>query len=96
MLTTQFDRGVGENNIPSTFEYGKGWSDYVELIRRFSHKFKFEDVRVISGARHTRRDGGAQMGLRRSVQVAARVLPKRRPGPPARGNPPPGPKESVT
>ena len=46
-MVTQFDRWVGENNIPSYFEYGKGWWDYVELIRRFAAKFEIEDVRVV-------------------------------------------------
>jgi len=44
---TEFDRWVGANNILTTFEYGKGWWDYVELIRRFSHKFEVADVRVV-------------------------------------------------
>ena len=35
---TEFDRWVGDNNIPSQYEYGKGWWDYVELIRRFASK----------------------------------------------------------
>jgi len=47
MLSTEFDRWVGENNIPETFEYGKGWWDYVELIRRYADKFEFSDVRVV-------------------------------------------------
>jgi hypothetical protein len=32
MKTSEFDRWVGENNIPDSFEYGKGWWDYVELV----------------------------------------------------------------
>jgi len=44
---TAFDRWVGENNIARTFEYGKGWWDYVELVRRFSEKFDIADVRVV-------------------------------------------------
>ncbi len=44
---TEFDRWVGANNIPERFEYGKGWWDYVELIRRFNCKFDLSDVRVI-------------------------------------------------
>ncbi len=47
MVTTAFDRWVGENNIPDHFEYGKGWWDYVELVRRFADKFDVEDVHVI-------------------------------------------------
>ncbi len=44
---TEFDRWVGENNIPEIFEYGKGWWDYVEIVRRFSCKFDIADVRVV-------------------------------------------------
>jgi hypothetical protein len=46
MTITEFDRWVGENNIPDAFEYGKGWWDYIELVRRFSNKFELADVRV--------------------------------------------------
>jgi hypothetical protein len=46
-MDTEFDRWVGENNIPERFEYGKGWWDYVELVRRFASKFDVEDVRVV-------------------------------------------------
>jgi len=44
---TEFDRWVGDNNIPSPYEYGKGWWDYVELIRRFASKHAVEQVRVV-------------------------------------------------
>ena len=44
---TSFDRWVGANNIPTTFEYGKGWWDYVELVQRFGRKFRAADVTVI-------------------------------------------------
>jgi hypothetical protein len=44
---TAFERWVGENNIPAHYEYGKGWWDYIELIRRFASRFAVEDVRVI-------------------------------------------------
>ena len=47
LMVTEFDRWVGENNIPPHFEYGKGWWDYVELIRRFSSKFDIGEVRVV-------------------------------------------------
>jgi hypothetical protein len=47
MLVTEFDRWVADNNIPECFEYGKGWWDYVELIRRFANKFDMPDVRVV-------------------------------------------------
>jgi hypothetical protein len=46
-MVTAFDRWVGENNIPPNFEYGKGWWDYVELVRRFAAKFDVEDVQVV-------------------------------------------------
>ncbi|MGH7435420.1 MAG: hypothetical protein ACRENE_07075 [Polyangiaceae bacterium] len=46
MTISEFDRWVGENNIADAFEYGKGWWDYVELVRRFSCKFELPDVRV--------------------------------------------------
>jgi hypothetical protein len=46
-MRSQFDRWVGENNIARTFQYGKGWWDYVELIRRFADKFDVEDVRLV-------------------------------------------------
>jgi hypothetical protein len=46
-MVTAFDEWVGENNIPERFEYGKGWWDYVELVRRFAYKFDVEEVRVV-------------------------------------------------
>lgn len=46
MTITELDRWVGENNVSGAFEYGKGWWDYVELVRRFSSKFELADVRV--------------------------------------------------
>jgi hypothetical protein len=47
MALSEFDRWVAQNNIPEHFAYGKGWWDYVELIRRFAHKFEVADVCVI-------------------------------------------------
>src|SRR4051794_16315468 len=46
-LETSFDRWVSENNIPTSFEYGKGWWDYIERVRRFATKLAIEDVTVI-------------------------------------------------
>lgn len=43
----EFDHWVSENNIPETFEYAKGWWDYVELVRRLAARLDAEDVRVI-------------------------------------------------
>ncbi len=42
-----FDRWVNDNNIPTTFEYAKGWWDYVELVRRFADRLDANDVRVV-------------------------------------------------
>jgi len=47
VIVSEFDRWVGANNIPERFRYGKAWWDYVELVRRFAHKFEIHDVRVI-------------------------------------------------
>jgi hypothetical protein len=46
MTLTDFDRWVGQNNIPETFAYSKGWWDYVELVRPFSTKFDLSEARV--------------------------------------------------
>lgn len=46
-LVTSFDRWVSENNVSTTFEYSKGWWDYVEMIRRFATKLDVEDVIVV-------------------------------------------------
>ena len=47
MELVAFDRWVADNNIPPTFEYSKGWWDYVELVRRFADHLDTDDVRVI-------------------------------------------------
>lgn len=44
---SEFDRWVTENNIPETFEYSKGWWDYIELVRRLATRCEADDVRVI-------------------------------------------------
>jgi hypothetical protein len=46
-LISAFDRWVGCNNIAPTFEYAKGWWDYVELVRRFADYLDTDDVLVI-------------------------------------------------
>jgi hypothetical protein len=45
--SSTFDRWVSDNNIPETFEFGKGWWDYVELVRRFAERLGSDEVRVI-------------------------------------------------
>ncbi len=47
IVISEFDRWVSDNNIPETYEYSKGWWDYVELVRRFASRFETEDVRLI-------------------------------------------------
>jgi len=44
---SEFDRWVSENVIPDTYQYSKGWWDYVDLVRKLSTKFNVEDVRVV-------------------------------------------------
>jgi hypothetical protein len=44
---SELDRWVSANNIPDTFEYSKGWWDYIELVRRFAARLGTTDVRVI-------------------------------------------------
>jgi len=46
-VISEFDAWVGTNNIPDHFEFGKGWWDYVELIRTFAARLDSEDVRVV-------------------------------------------------
>lgn len=42
-----FDRWVNNNNIPASFEYGKGWWDYIELVRRFAYYLEAKEVHVV-------------------------------------------------
>lgn len=47
VVVSELDVWVAENNIPDHFEYGKGWWDYVELIRTFAARLDSNDVRVV-------------------------------------------------
>jgi hypothetical protein len=47
MQISEFDRWVSANNIPETFEYSKGWWDYIELVRRLAFRLATDDVRVV-------------------------------------------------
>ena len=47
VVISEFDAWVGANNIADHFEFGKGWWDYVELIRTFAARLDSEDVRVV-------------------------------------------------
>ncbi len=44
---SQFDIWVGDNNPDPKLEYGKGFWDYVEMLRRMIDKFDANDARVI-------------------------------------------------
>lgn len=44
---TSFDRWVNDNNPPVHLEYGKGWWDYIEILRRLMGKFGIEEAEVI-------------------------------------------------
>jgi hypothetical protein len=78
MLSTDFDRWVAQNNIPEMFEYGKGWWDYVELIRRYADKFEFSDVRVVG--HYTVRPSGRSLpaALNRRAESSSRMTPTAR------------------
>lgn len=47
IVISEFDRWIRDNNIAETYEYSKGWWDYVELVRLFASRLGTEDVRVI-------------------------------------------------
>jgi len=59
---SEFDKWVGEHNIAETFEYGKGWWDYVELVR------------ASRGRRSCRASAAGRLAHRRSSQ-ASRTSP---------------------
>jgi hypothetical protein len=44
---TSFNRWVNDNNIPESYEYSKGWWDWIELVQKWTHKLELDDVRVI-------------------------------------------------
>jgi hypothetical protein len=46
-LPRQFDHWVSDNNPPVSLQYGKGWWDYIEMLRRLASKFKIEQVEVV-------------------------------------------------
>jgi len=43
----EFERWAVKHAIPETFVFGKGFWDYVDLVRRFSIKLGISDVRVV-------------------------------------------------
>lgn len=47
MKVSKLDRWVSENNIPTTYEYGKGWWDYIEWIRRLADRVAALEVSVV-------------------------------------------------
>lgn len=44
---SDFDIWVGGHNPASHLEYGEAWWQYVEIIRRLTHKFHATDIRVV-------------------------------------------------
>ncbi len=42
-----FDQWVSDNNPPLHLEYGKGWWDYIEIVRRLADKFTIDDIAVV-------------------------------------------------
>ena len=42
------DRWVNDNNPDEQLQYGKGWWDYIELIRRLMYKFGAEEAHVVA------------------------------------------------
>lgn len=47
MSATKLDIWVAENNPAPELQYGKGFWDYVEMVRRLVEKFEAEDERVL-------------------------------------------------
>src|SRR2546425_11431212 len=46
-LPKQFDHWVNDNNPPVHLQYGKGWWDYIEMLRRLASKFEIEQLEVV-------------------------------------------------
>jgi hypothetical protein len=44
----ELDRWVNDNNPDEQSQYGKGWWDYIELIRRLMYKFGAEEAHVVA------------------------------------------------
>jgi len=42
------DRWVNDNNPDEQLQYGNGWWDYIELIRRLMYKFGAEEAHVVA------------------------------------------------
>jgi len=42
------DRWVNDNNPDEQLQYGKGWWDYIGLIRRLMYKFGAEEAHVVA------------------------------------------------
>ena len=48
MEALSFDQWVNDNNPPIHMEYGKGWWDYIETLRRVIDKFEVDEAKVIA------------------------------------------------
>jgi hypothetical protein len=53
------DRWVNDNNPDEQLQYGKGWWDYIELIRRLMYKFRFNTAAVALPPALQRMAGGS-------------------------------------
>jgi hypothetical protein len=47
MTPIPLDHWVSDNNPPTHLQYGKGWWDYIEILRRVVEKFDVEHVDVV-------------------------------------------------
>lgn len=46
-LPKEFDHWVNDNNPAAHLEYGKGWWDYIGMLRRLASKFEIEGLEVV-------------------------------------------------
>jgi hypothetical protein len=47
MTPIPLDQWVNDNNPPAHLEYGKGWWDYIEILRRIAWKFNVDHIDVV-------------------------------------------------
>jgi hypothetical protein len=48
MTPVPLDHWVNDNNPPAHLQYGKGWWDYIETLRRLVDKFNIAHVDVVA------------------------------------------------
>ena len=47
MTPINLDQWVNDNNPPAHLEYGKGWWNYIEILRRVAWKFNVDHIDVV-------------------------------------------------